>query len=163
MSTSAAPRPAADGIGSDPLALFYQRADALYRCARECCRQHERLAALVERGAMVAEQRAAQSLVALCDEALVDLAGLYERAAGAAHPEGGDACWHAANALWMACREYARRQRTSQRAARGIGEGGDHCTARLAEIALDYDLEASALLLLRQATERYGRVRPAAA
>ena len=71
-------------------------------------------------------------------------------------------CWRAANGLWMASREYARRQRTSIRAARGIADTGEHST-RLAEIAVDYDLEASALLLLKQATETYRKTRPDAA
>lgn len=147
----------------DALASFHQRADALYRCAVECLRQHERLARLVEHGALTAEQRAAQSLVLLCDDALEELRARYERAAARAHPPKHDACWQAANGLWMASREYARRHRTSDRAGRGIGEHGDHSTARLAELALDYDLEASALLLLRQATEAYRRARPQAA
>jgi hypothetical protein len=146
----------------DPIAAFFLRADALYRCAVECCRQHERLARLVERGALPAEQRAAQTLVTLADEALAELAGCYERAASRAHPSKEDVCWRAANGLWMAAREYARRHRTSDRAGRDIADTGEHST-RLAELALDYDLEASALLLLRQATESYGKTRPRAA
>jgi hypothetical protein len=62
----------------------------------------------------------------------------------------------------MASREYARRQRTSKRAGRELGDG-KHSTERLGELTLDYDLEASALLLLRQATDGYRRVRPQAA
>ena len=154
--------PAANEIERDPVAAFFRRADALYRCAVECCRQHERLSALVGRDALQVEQRAARSLVALCDEALVELAACYERAASRAHPEKENGCWRAANALWLAAREYARRQRTSTRAARGIADGGEH-SARFTEIALDYDLEASALLLLKQATEGYRKARPEAA
>ena len=160
MSTVAPPPNAADETGRDPMAVFYQKADALYRCAIECCRQHERLARLVERGALPAEQRAAQSIVRLADEALGELAGAYERAASKAHPDRKEPCWAAANALWMASREYARRQTTSERAGRGIGESGDHSSARLSELALDYDLEASALLMLKQATESYRKARP---
>jgi hypothetical protein len=140
------------------VAAFYQQADALCRCAVECCRQRERLARLVEIGALAAEQRAAQALVSLCDDALAELAEAYERAADRARPAGDDACWHAANGLWLAGREFARRTRTSARAARGIGERGER--AQLNELALDYDLEASALLLLKQATEAYRRARP---
>lgn len=154
------PTHAADETGRDPMAVFYQKADALYRCAIECCRQHERLARLVERGAMPAEQRAAQSIVQLADQALGDLATAYEKAATRAHPDSKDPCWHAANALWMASREYARRHNASERAGRGIGENGDRSSARLTELALDYDLEASALLLLKQATESYRKARP---
>ena len=138
---------------------FHQAADALCRCATECCRQHERLAHLVKLGALAAEQRAAQTLVTICDDALADLAAVYEKAAGRSHAESTDACWHAANGLWLASREFARRTRTSDRAARGLVERGDQRT-QFAELALDYDLEASALLLLKQATDAYRKARP---
>jgi hypothetical protein len=39
-----------------------------------------------------------------------------------------------------------------------MGDQGER--ARLTELALDYDLEASALLLLKQATAAYRRARP---
>jgi len=142
------------------VATFYQRADALYRCATECCRQHERFAHLVRTGASVTEQRAARSLVLVCDEALLDMAAAYETAAATrACAERDGACCRAANGLWMASREFARRQRTSTRAVRDLGDG-KHSTERLAELTLDYDLEASALLALKQATEAYRKVRP---
>jgi hypothetical protein len=163
--SAAPPAPPADharpGHAPRDVAAFYQNADALCRSATECCRQRERRARLDALGAPTAERRAANALVALCDDTLAELVECYERAAGRAHPAGGDACWHAANGLWLASREYARRTRTSARAARGIGERGDR--TQLAELALDYDLEASALLLLKQATEAYRRARPPAA
>ena len=146
----------------DLVADFYRRADALFRCAVECCRQHERRAQLMQRGALSTELRAAQALVDACDESLAELVGCYERAAGRGHPPKENACWRAANGLWMASREYARRQRTSARAARGIADTGEHST-RLTELAMDYDLEASALLALKQATESYRVTRPQAA
>jgi hypothetical protein len=149
-------------IAPRDVATFYQHADALCRCAIECCRQHERLARLARDGAMGAELRAARSLVALADDALTHIAAAYEAAATRACAEGDSACWQAANALWMASREYARRQRTSTRAVRDLGDG-KHSTDRLAELTVDYDLEASALLQLRQATDAYRRVRPQAA
>ena len=171
MTSSTAPsRPTAlvdDETATVPSATaatrtFYQRADALFRCAVECCRQHERVARLGQLDALEAEQRAARSLVAICDEALGELAGAYEKSARE-RPAGDDACWHAANGLWLASREYARRQEASARAARRIGDRGDHSSARLTELALDYDLEASALLLLKQATDTYRKARPEAA
>lgn len=149
----------ANDLDSDPEAAFYRRADALFRCAVECCRQHERLAQLVRRDTLQAEQRAAQALVAACDDALVELTSCYERAASRAHPAKEDVCWRAANGLWHAARDYGRRHQTSTRAGRDMGDAGGHAT-RLAELAVDYDLEASALLLLKQATEAYRRVRP---
>jgi hypothetical protein len=169
MPKLTAPHPANSTVPSSrtdatqrDFATFHQRADALYRCAIECCRQHERLARLVRDGALGAEQRAAESLVALADDALADMAAAYEMAAKRVHAERDSACWRAANALWLASREYASRQRTSSRAIRTLGDGR-HSTDRLAELAVDYDLEASALLQLRQATDGYTRIRPQAA
>jgi hypothetical protein len=134
------------------VAAFYLRADALCRCAAECCRQHERFAHLVQLGAIREEQRAARTLVALCDDALAELATCYEKAGRQGAPE-------------RRRRLLARRQRpvageprvraphANQRARRRarLVERGDR--SQLAELALDYDLEASALLLLKQATE----------
>ncbi len=164
-ATTFAP-PALDAAPVDPVEAFYARADALYRCAIECCRQHERVADLDRVGALAPERRAAQALAALCDTALDELAASYERAATRARPVpgdvAGDACWHAANGLWHAARELTRRYRTSARASKGIGERGDRSSARLAELALDYDLEASALLLLKQGVETYRKARPGA-
>ena len=144
------------------VATFYSRADALFRCATECCRQHERAARLVRDGANAAEQRAAQALVTVADEALADMAAAYETAATRVCAERDSACWQAANALWMASREFARRQRIASRSGRNLGDG-KHSTQRLGELAMDYDLEASALLFLRQATSGYTRIRPQAA
>lgn len=149
----------ADDATERNVATFYQRADALCRCAVETCRQHERLARLMKQGGVSAERRAAESQVAVCDEALIDVAGAYEAAASRVCAERDGACWQAANALWHASREYARRHRTSERAARHLGDG-KHSTDRLAELAVDYDLEASALLALKQATETYRKLRP---
>ena len=144
------------------VATFYQRADALYRAAMECCRQHERLSRFVREGAIGAEQRAAQALVTVTDQALADMAAAYEAAATRICAERDSGCWQAANQLWMASREYARRQRIARRAVRDLGDG-KHNTERLAELTVDYDLEASALLLLKQATTAYARIRPQAA
>lgn len=173
MSTSASPIDSpSDGAPAqepahDLAESFYARADALYRCAVESCRQHERVADLDRRGALGPERRAAQALASLCDDALDELAVGYQRAATSARPARGDAaadaCWHAANGLWLAARELTRRHRTSARASRGIGEHGDRSSARLAELALGYDLEASALLLLKQAVDAYRKARPGAA
>ena len=149
----------ADDATERNVAVFYQRADALCRSAVETCRQHERLARLARQGAGTTERRAAQSLVAVCDEALADLAGAYEAAASRVCAERDGACWQSANALWMASREYARRHRTSERAGRHLGDG-KHSTDRLAELAVDYDLEAPALLALKQAAESYRKLRP---
>ena len=143
------------------VATFYQRADALCRSAFECWRQHERLGKLVRGGALSAELRTAREFVTVADGALADMAAAYEMAATRACARSDSACWQAANALWLASREYARRARTSTRAVRDLGDG-KHSTERLAELTVDYDLEASALLQLRHAAESYSRVRPEA-
>jgi hypothetical protein len=162
MSTS--PTSLSDTLAVEPgqADIFFQRADALYRCAVECGRQHERLARLVDLGAHAAEQKAAQNVVCLADETLAEMAAAYEKAASKAHPAGEDDCWHKANALWHASREFARRNHTCDLAARKLGARDDHSSARLGEIAVDYDLYASALLALRHATDAYRKVRPAA-
>jgi hypothetical protein len=152
-----------NGVGTDDatdrsIAQFYQRADALCRCAVETCRQHERLSRLVRQGAVGIERRAAESLVEVCDEALAEVAGAYEAVASRVCADHDAACWQAANALWMASREYARRHLTSDRAGRHLGDG-KHSTDRLAELTVDYDLEASALLALKHATEAYRKLR----
>ena len=143
----------------DPVAEFYRRADALYRCAVECCRQHERRAKLVERGALGAELRAAQMLVEACDESLAQLAGCYERAAGRAHPPKENACWRAANGLWMASREYCRRRDGSDKIATRLKK---HGAEQFSEINVEYELEMSARLGMKQALKGYEGIRPEA-
>ena len=160
MSTSTAPR--TDSADEPvPADIFFQRADALYRSAVECCRQHERLARLVDLGVRASELNAAQKVVCLCDETLAEMAASYEKAASRAHPANEDACWHKANALWHASREFARRNRSCDMASKKVGERDDHSTARLGELTMDYDLYASSVLALRHATEAYKKVRTA--
>jgi hypothetical protein len=158
MSTSTAPRTdtADEPVPAD---IFFQRADALYRSAVECCRQHERLARLLDIGAHASELKAAQKVVCLCDETLAETTAAYEKTASRAHPADEEACWHKANGLWHASREFARRNRGCDMASRKMGDGDDHSTARLGELAMDYDLYASSVLALRHATEAYRKVR----
>ena len=144
-----------------PTDIFFQRADALFRCAVECCRQHGRYARLVDLGALDIEQKAAQTAVCAADATLAEMTAAYEKAASRTHPEGHE-CWHKANVLWHASREFARRSRSCDIGGRKLGDNDDHSTARLGELALDYDLYASALLALRHATESYKKARPEA-
>lgn len=135
------------------------RADALFRAASECCRQHERVARLVARSEDDAEQRAVYEMVDHCDRTLAEMAAAYEKAGARAHPDGPDGeWWRKANALWHASREYARRHRESDRLARRLATTRD--PASLATLSMDYELEASALLALRQALDAYRKVRP---
>lgn len=139
--------------------LLLAKADALFRAGAECCRQHRRYSALVERGASVKEQRRAVAMVRLCDEHLQEAAASYEKTAGRVEGLKGEEWWRRANALWMAAREYARRRTVARRSAAQL-EQQDAST--MGELALDYDLEASALLLISQAVESYKKTRPEA-
>ena len=145
--------------GASPSETPRDRADALYRAAVECCRQRERYARLVDSGAGETEQKAALKLARYCDDLLRDAVGAYEKAAGRARgaAAAGEPWWHKANTLWMACREYERRHRMCDEATKRLEE---RTSAKLGELALDYDLEASAVLALKQAIQDYRKCRP---
>ena len=157
----------AEGDGTlelSPLDIARVKADAMLRAALECCHQHDRYARLVSQPALETEHRAADEMCVVVTNALIELAESYCEAASELRPNGSpdEEWWHRANALWHASREYGRRQtcceRQSQRAKgpRKQGPGG------LADLVLQYDLEASALLALRQAADAYRKTRPQA-
>jgi hypothetical protein len=134
-------------------------ADALFRLAAECCRQHKRYSRLIDIAVTPEEQRAAASIVAVCDEQLGQLAEVY-RAAVSQSKTDGDADWrHKANMLWHASREYLRHHRGADLSSRTLR---NHSSEKLGELAVEYELEASALLALRHAVENYRKVRPIA-
>ncbi len=136
------------------------RADALYRCAVECARQHERIARLMDKELTPIEQRIQTEVARLCDEALTEIAADYEKCGARVHPTGDDELWwHKANALWLASREYVRRSRLSELVGRRTS---DQTPAKFGEMQMDYELEASALLALQQALAAYKKARPAA-
>jgi hypothetical protein len=154
----------AEGDASAPLSGIEAArvaADAMLRAALECCHQHDRYARLVARPALAAEHRAADETCTVVASALARMAETYGEAAKDLRPNGGpdEAWWHCANALWHASREFARRQRCGERA---VGRSGKHDSEALADLVLQYDLEASALLALRQAADAYRKVRPEA-
>ena len=84
-------------------------ADALYRCAAEAVRQHERVARLNERGVHHTELSEASALRDLSHQHLRARGDLYEMAAAAGRGGHDEAYWHAANGMWHAAREYCRR------------------------------------------------------
>lgn len=131
-------------------------ADRLFRSASECVRQHERYASLVASGVSEEEQKEALSLACLCDEILVRTIKAYE-----AQPTNGaskDEEWYRrAIALWHASREYQRRHGECDRKTRKISA---QTPAELGELALEYDLEASALLALQHAVAAYRKAAP---
>ena len=136
------------------------KADALFRTALECCRQHERFARVVRLSAVSSEQRAASDLCDRCNEMLGACVAAYEKCTAREHPDGDhEAWWHKANALWHASREYLRRHDGCDGSSRRLDK---HTAAKLGELHMEYELEASALLALQQATEAYRKVRPEA-
>ena len=149
----------ATAIAPTPEPSVCEKADALFRFAHECCRQHRRYSRLVEIEADEDEQTAALRLVALCDELLLEAANAYEQSCAGKGNHRNDEWWHPANTLWLACREYARRHSLAERAS---GEFRAHGADKLAELHMEYDLEASALLALQHAVEGYRKVRPEA-
>jgi hypothetical protein len=136
-------------------------ADAMFRAALECCHQHDRYARLVARPALEAEHRAADKTCALVASALAQMVETYREAAKDLRPAVGpdEDWWHRANALWHASREFVRRQTCGEGSARPPAK---HDPEALADLVVQYDLEASALLALQQAADAYRKVRPEA-
>ncbi len=143
----------------DPLVLVRSRADALYRAAIECCRQHDRAAKLHNHSSEPElEHQHADALCAMCDGSLVDMSRAYEAAAANVHPDGDQSWWHKANGLWHASREYARRHAGCDALSRNVS--AKHAPEQLRAMQMEYELEASALLALRHAAEAYRKTRP---
>ncbi|HNV75421.1 MAG: hypothetical protein IPF87_12135 [Gemmatimonadetes bacterium] len=133
------------------------QADRMFRAAQECIRQRHRYARLVERAAHEEEQQGALRIACICDDVLIASVKAYETttATGSAHRE--EDWWHKANSLWHASREYSRRHEGCDKDSRKFT---DHSPARLAELTMEYDLEASALLALQHAVQAYRKAAP---
>lgn len=162
LPTFAPPMPTKSGSARTPRLTPVARplldaADALFRAARESCHQHQRLSRLHERGADDAEFSDACELTALCDSQLAERTERYTEVAKGGRGKEPEDVWRVANALWMASREYGRRNATSDAAGAKLKR---HDSARLGELTMDYELEMSARLALKQAIEAYGAVRP---
>ena len=147
-----------DDAPAIPIEQLLERADALFRTAVETCRQHRRYACLVDHGVADPELRAALKLATFCDGLLVEAIRAYVKAGERLPGPDAEAWWHRANALWHAAREYERRHQVSDRTSRMLN--AQHDSAMLRELALEYDLEASALLFLQQAIDAYRKCRP---
>ena len=127
-------------------------ADRMFRSAMECIRQRERYARLVASGAHDHEQQSAVRVAIICDEILDEAVAAYEKLAG--EPSRGDDEWRRqANALWHASREYRRRPANGSSGT--PTKGGS-----LKKLAMEYDLEASALLALKLALGGFRQVCP---
>lgn len=129
-------------------------ADRMFRSAMECIRQRERYARLVASGAHDLEQLAALRVAQVCDEILDEAIAAYEKLAS--EKSTGDDEWRRqANALWHASREYRRRPATNSPNSGTPVKGGG-----LQQLALEYDLEASALLALKLALGSFRQICP---
>ena len=153
-------RPRPSGAPKSPVHSARDAADALYRAAMECCHQHDRVSRITAKSDVDDELKSVQKVCEDCDKALKSMTQSYEKTAADVRPEGDDEkWWRTANGLWLASREYLRRHGGCEEATRELKEHGPD---RLNVLQTEYELEASALLALRQAAEAYHRVRPAA-
>lgn len=131
--------------------------DALARTAAETCRQHERHARLTELGVTRGELEAAHAMVDTIDLALAECVKDFEKKC-AREPVSEQAdLRQAANAMWLAAREYLRRHSIAEKASRQIGQP---TADTFGDLQMEYELEASALLGLKQATATYQKLRP---
>lgn len=135
------------------------QADVLYRAASECVRQRGRYATLVASSAGDSELESSWRLVSLCDDLLAEAVQSYEQVVAKDGGAANEPWWHPANSLWMASREYVRRHKEVDESSRRLGA---HSPAKLTELALQYDLEASALLALDHALASYRKCCPEA-
>ncbi len=140
--------------------LLRAKADGLFRTAQECIRQQDRCAHLGALSCGQTEKRLAQTAARYSIEALATMLESYEKSSSSLKVDGNDeAWWRKANAIWMAAREFARRHSGTDAASKDM-EKPD--AGRFGELAVDFELEASALLALRQAAAAYAQVRPEA-
>src|SRR2546430_1844400 len=108
-----------------PVHVVRDTADALFRAARECCRQHDRVSRIFSTSPVAEEVQAAQNACEQCDESLRTLMTTYEQNTANVHPSGEDeGWWHAANTLWLASREYLRRNAGCNVASREFKDHG---------------------------------------
>jgi len=152
-SRSSAARAAEPVPDVSPLAC----ADALARTATETCRQHERLSRLMALGVSQGELAAALAMVDTIDLALAESVKEFEKSCGSGTISAVAEVRSAANALWLAAREYLRRHSIAEKASHQIAQRDEHT---LGDLHFEYELEASALLGLKQAAATYGKQRP---
>ena len=135
-------------------------ADNLLRSASECCRQQARIGRVLDLQCGEEELEAVIEVSVLCVRILAESCERYA-AVGSGSRDGLDeATWHAANTLWHASREYARRHHSCNVKSAQMSR---HSANHLGELAVEYELKASAVLALRYAVEQYQKIRPSAA
>ena len=133
------------------------KADALYRAASECHRNHSRYGQFVDNDAPDDDQKAALELAFISDDVLATAMTAYEKAKEHAESHAGEQRWHKGNMLWHASKEYIRRHANCEGMSKRVNK---QSRTRLAELTLSFDLEASALLALRMAADAYRAARP---
>ena len=153
-----ASRPVNTAPAKDPMLSVQYAADALYRGAVECCRQHDRSAKRSGADEPELEHKHLDALCAMCDGSLAELAEAYSEAAAHVTPDRDEAWWHKANNLWHASREYERRHAGCDDLAKKLS--AKHSAEKLSAMQMEYELEASALLALRHAADAYFKTRP---
>jgi hypothetical protein len=160
MPTSkSAPAKRAASLATKETPTLQCAADSLVRAADECCRQQARLARILELSCGEEELADVIEVHVLCARVLAGAAERYSALGSESHDGLGEACWHAANTLWHASREYARRHQACNVKSARMSR---HSAAQLGELAVEYELKASAVLALRYSVEQYHKVRPEA-
>lgn len=134
-------------------------ADNMFRSAAECCRQQARIGRVLDRQCGEEELEAVIEVSVLCVRILDEAGKRYSEVGSGARDGLDEATWHAANTLWHASREYARRHHSCNVKSAMMSR---HSAAHLGELAVEYELKASAVLALRYAVEQYQKVRPEA-
>ncbi|MHB1096969.1 MAG: hypothetical protein ACYC3F_12435 [Gemmatimonadaceae bacterium] len=132
-------------------------ADNMLRSASECCRQQARIGRVLDLQCGEEELEAVIEVSVLCVRILDESCERYS-AVGSGSRDGLDeAMWHAANTLWHASREYARRHHSCNVKSAQMSR---HSANHLGELAVEYELKASAVLALRYAVDEYAKLRP---
>ncbi len=132
-------------------------ADNLLRSASECCRQQARIGRVLDLECGEEELEAVIEVSVLCVRILAESCERYSAVGSGARDGLDEATWHAANTLWHASREYARRHHSCNVKSAQMSR---HSAAHLGELAVEYELKASAVLALRYAVDEYARLRP---
>ncbi|HEY5491525.1 MAG TPA: hypothetical protein VIK25_10090 [Gemmatimonadaceae bacterium] len=132
-------------------------ADAMFRAADECCRQQARLSRVLELSCGEAELEGVIEVSVVSARVLETAGAQYTGLASESHDGLDEACWHAANTMWHASREYARRHQACNVKSAKLSR---HAPAQLGALAVEYELKASAVLALRYSVEQYAKARP---
>ena len=154
--------PAKQSTAKDDVAVapsLIEVADALLRAAVEASRQHERVGRLLAKGWLDDELK---HVAQMCDAAVGHLtvcADGYERAASQGKGALDETLWRTANGLWHAGRDTVRRHDLPATLVRRLGK---HTPEQLQQVQVEFELQASSLLAMRQAIAAYRKLRPEA-